>query len=57
MVLGNLAAVMGASDKLCEIMEYVPEINCSGGDKLPGDIKGNLELRNVKFRYPGKPDV
>ena len=57
MVLGNLAAVMGASDKLCEIMEYVPAINCSGGDKLPGDIKGNLELRNVKFRYPGKPDV
>lgn len=31
-VLGNLAAVMGASDKISELMTYQPNINCYGGD-------------------------
>ena len=48
---------MGASDKLVEIMEYVPDINSSGGAKPQELTKGHLEFRDVKFKYPSKQDV
>lgn len=57
MVLGNLASVLGAADKLVATMLYVPDVNSSGGDKIEGETRGTLEFRNVKFRYPSKPDV
>mmetsp|Transcript_710 Transcript_710/g.1010 ORF Transcript_710/g.1010 Transcript_710/m.1010 type:complete len:167 (+) Transcript_710:633-1133(+) len=56
-VLGNVAAVMGASDRIIEVMEYEPAINCTGGEKPEGEVKGQLEFRDVKFRYPTKLDV
>ena len=31
MVFGNVASVVGASDKIVELMDYKPEINSSGG--------------------------
>ena len=56
--LGTLANVMGASDRICEIMD-APRIVKSdgGGDTIEGNVTGQLELRNVKFRYPTKDDV
>lgn len=58
MVLGNVAAVFGASDKIVELMDYVPKINSQGGVKLnDGEFNGKLELKDVKFRYPSKEDV
>ena len=58
MVFGNIASVMGASDKIVELMNYVPKINCTGGDIIEGDdVNGRLELKNVKFTYPTKDDV
>ena len=57
MVFGNVAAVVGASDKIVELMDYVPKINSFGGAKLEGDVSGRLELKDVKFRYPTKDDV
>ena len=57
MVFGNVAAVVGASDKIVEFMDYVPKINSFGGAKLEGDVSGRLELKDVKFRYPTKDDV
>ena len=57
MVFGNVSAVVGASDKLVELMEYVPDIPVKGGEKIKGEVKGKIEFRNVKFRYPSKPDV
>ena len=58
MVFGNIAAVVGASDKVVELMDYVPKINSQGGVKLnDGEINGKLELKDVKFRYPSKEDV
>lgn len=57
MVFGNVSAVVGASDKLVELMEYKPDIPVKGGQKLEGEIKGKIEFKNVKFRYPNKPDV
>ena len=36
MVFGNVAAIVGASDKIVELMDYVPQINSTGGDILEG---------------------
>ena len=57
MVFGNVSAVVGASDKLVELMEHVPDIPVKGGEKIKGEVKGKIEFKNVKFRYPSKPDV
>lgn len=57
MVFGNVASVVGASDKIVELMQYEPKINTEGGDKVEGEIKGNLEFRDCFFRYPTKQDV
>ncbi len=57
MVFGNVAAVMGASDKIVELMQYEPKIKSHGGDIIEGEINGHLEIRDVKFRYPTKTDV
>merc|ERR1711953_1361240 len=57
-VLGTLANVMGASDKICEVMDAPRAIKSDGGgDKIEGPIDGRLEIRNAKFRYPTKDDV
>ena len=55
--IGITAQVMGAADRIVEVMSYVPAVNCKGGIKPEGEVKGNLELRDVKFHYPGKKDV
>jgi len=57
MVFGNVAAVVGASDKIVELMQYEPDIKTTGGDIIDGEINGLLEIRDVKFRYPSKTDV
>lgn len=57
MVFGNVSAVVGASDKLVELMEHKPDIPSKGGSRPDGKVKGNIEFKNVKFRYPNKPDV
>ena len=57
MVFGNVASIMGASDKICELMQYEPSIKSRGGDSIKGEITGSLEVRNVKFHYPGKADT
>lgn len=54
MVFGNVASAVGASDKIYEMMEYVPEIICTGGEQFPGEFTGKLELKNVRFTYPSK---
>ena len=56
-VFTNVAAIMGASDKIAELMQYQAEINSRGGEKISGEVNGSLEVKNVKFHYPGKPDT
>ncbi len=53
---GNFMSIMGASDKIFEIMDSVPRINTEGGDKIP-DCQGTIELVDVKFHYPSKEDI
>ena len=57
MVFTNVAATVGAADKVIELIQYEPDINTMGGARIEGEITGELELRDVKFRYPSKPDV
>jgi ABC-type multidrug transport system fused ATPase/permease subunit len=53
---GNFMSVIGASDKIFQIMDKAPKINTTGGDKIP-ECAGSLELVNVKFCYPTKENV
>jgi ABC-type multidrug transport system fused ATPase/permease subunit len=55
--LANVMQVVGASDKLVKIIEREPKINSTGGLQQKENIEGRIELKNVKFRYPSKPDV
>lgn len=57
-VLGNVYSMLGASDKIVDIMQTKPKINTKGGDKIENvEVKGSIELKDLKFRYPSKPDV
>ena len=48
----------GASQKIVEMMNIVPEVNCFGGKKLPNDqVVGEIEFKNVSFEYPTKKEV
>jgi len=58
MVFGNVSSILGASDKIVELIEYEPKIKSSGGSKMENQqVQGVLELKNVHFNYPSKPDV
>ena len=57
-VMGNLAGLLGASDKIVELMAYRPDVNYRGGDVIKKCcFKGNLEVKDIEFSYPAKPDV
>lgn len=57
-VFGNVMNMLGASDKVVQLMKYKAAINTTGGIKLDGQkVNGHIELRNVVFNYPSKPDV
>jgi len=40
-----------------ELLEYVPKISTSGGQKIDGPIRGEITIKNVRFNYPTKKDV
>jgi ABC-type multidrug transport system fused ATPase/permease subunit len=57
-VIGNVYKIIGASEKIVEMMKTKVTVNASGGMILPDDkIVGEIELRNVDFHYPTKPGV
>jgi ABC-type multidrug transport system fused ATPase/permease subunit len=55
-VLGNVYSILGASDKLVEILQLESKVNTKGGETIE-NADGCLTLENVRFRYPSKPDV
>ena len=56
--MGNLAGLLGAADKIFELMSYQPWVNFRGGDKIESEeVKGTLEVRDIEFSYPLKPNV
>lgn len=59
-VFGNIAKVLGASDKIVVLMMREPAINTKGGRRLEDEgvaVKGDIKIDNIKFNYPSKPDV
>ena len=56
-VLTNLASMIGGTSKIREIFDHQPSINTEGGNTLELQDLNTLEVRNVKFKYPSKPDV
>ncbi|MCO5594067.1 hypothetical protein L7F22_048088 [Adiantum nelumboides] len=50
------ASVAGA--RICEMIERVPTIDSENKKGLvlgPGEVKGEIELKNVSFTYPARP--
>jgi ABC-type multidrug transport system fused ATPase/permease subunit len=57
-VFGNVASIVGATDKIVEMINVEPLINTEGGTKIPSEeTMGNIELRDVKFHYPNKSEI
>lgn len=55
-VFGNLASVSGAAQKVVQFMETEPEIKTTDPSykTIPGEIRGRIEVKNLKFTYPSK---
>ena len=52
------AKASAAAQKIFQTLARVPTIDSlvDDGDK-PDDVKGSIELRNVSFIYPSRPEV
>ncbi|XP_061185823.1 ATP-dependent translocase ABCB1-like [Saccostrea echinata] len=56
--LGKFSEARGAAYTVYQLIEQVPDIDSSSDEGLkPGGVTGNVKLRNVKFRYPARPEV
>lgn len=48
----------GAGAKIFYLIDNVPSINpLLNKGKVPDTIEGNIQLKDVKFHYPSRPDV
>ncbi|KAK2184056.1 hypothetical protein NP493_285g02000 [Ridgeia piscesae] len=53
-----VAVARGAADTIFKIIDREPDIDSSSETGVrPENISGNIEFRNVLFRYPTRPDV
>ena len=60
--LGNfyteLVGAVGATERVREILNSTPEINLAdSNNKLGHRLRGEIEFKNVQFRYPTRTDV
>ncbi len=56
-VYGDLVRAAGASARLAELMQEVPEIAAPANPVAMPAPRGQIEFQNVKFRYPTRPEV
>ena len=55
-VINDVMRMRGAASSLLKIIERTPAIKPEGGLR-PNEAHGNVEVDNVSFSYPAKPDV
>lgn len=56
--LKNVATARGAAYALWEILDRQSVIDSSSDEgKKPDKIKGNIEFKDIHFKYPSRPDV
>ena len=55
-VFSDLAAAVGAADKVVELIEQQPGVPPQGSLQ-PGDFAGRVELEGVAFSYPARPEA
>ena len=48
---------VGASNKVFQFIDRKPEIRYDIGKLAPAQMEGRLELKNVSFSYPSRPDT
>ena len=57
-VFGNVASIFGATDKVVELIGIEAKINTEGGYQMEdNEVKGTIEIKDVKFCYPSKMTV
>jgi ATP-binding cassette subfamily B (MDR/TAP) protein 9 len=57
-VFSNFGAAMGAADKVFELIDREPKHLIPGHAMIRShEFRGELELRNVSFSYPGRPEA
>ncbi|NQV55964.1 MAG: ATP-binding cassette domain-containing protein, partial [Rhodospirillales bacterium] len=57
-VYGELLRAAGATERLIELLESVPEIATSEHPlELPDPAEGRVSFKNVTFHYPSRPDA
>ncbi len=52
----DLMRAGGASQRVFELIERTPEL-ARGGELRPDVVEGRVELRDVSFAYPARPDL
>ncbi|XP_077979293.1 ATP-dependent translocase ABCB1-like [Glandiceps talaboti] len=55
--IGDIAVARGAARKIWDIIDLIPLIDSSSPDGEKPPINGNIELEDVHFQYPSRPDV
>ena len=55
-VFSALNSAVGAADKVMELMNRRPQISPSG-TLVPPHFEGRIDLNNVWFAYPSRPDI
>ncbi|MFC4257616.1 ABC transporter transmembrane domain-containing protein [Marinobacter lacisalsi] len=58
-VIGELQRAAGAAARIFELLQTTTEIDpeATGERTLPDRVRGDIEFRNVSFRYPTRTDV
>lgn len=55
-VFSALSAAVGAADKVVELMQRQPAFSL-GGNLVPDDFFGRIEIQDVHFSYPARPNA
>ncbi|XP_023932082.1 multidrug resistance protein 1A isoform X3 [Lingula anatina] len=56
--LANFGTARGAAYVIYRIIDKVPEINSDSEEGMrPDSVRGEIEFKNIHFKYPSRPDV